>query len=305
MPLIQLFHNPGAGDQSHQKEHLVKLIESEGYECQYVSVKSDDWKEFDTEGVDLMMIAGGDGTVRKVVKQLLKKKHRLHTIPLVLLPMGTANNISRTLELGKDPEHIISSLHDAPVVSFSVGLLENVSDESFFMESFGFGLFPYLMMEMKKKEDREDPEEQIRLGLETLLELTARYSPRTCHIEVDGVKHSGNYILAEVMNIKSIGPNLFIAPMADPTDEVFEIALVSEADAPKFADYIRNRLEGIEATFEFIALKGKEIRISWEGTHVHVDDKVVKLKKGEEVSIRLEPGALRFRVPPDPEKKIF
>lgn len=303
--MVLLFHNPGAGDQSHQKEDLMKLIEAEGFQCRYVSVKSDNWKEFNLEGIDLLMVAGGDGTVRKVIKQLLRKKHRLHTIPMVLLPMGTANNISRTLELSRTPEHIIASLHDAPVMPFSVGLLENVSDETFFMESFGFGLFPYLMMEMKKKEEKEDPQEQIRLGLETLLELTAQYSPRTCHIEVDGVKHQGKYLLAEVMNIKSIGPNLFIAPMADPTDEVFEIALVAESDAALFADYIRNRLEGIEATFEFIALKGKNIRMSWDGTHVHVDDKVVKLGKGEEVRIHLEPGALRFRVPPDPEKKIF
>jgi len=64
--------------------------------------------------------------------------------------MGTANNISKTLEIEGETEEIVQSWHNGNLKKYDVGRISNVDDASFFLESFGYGLFPYLMQEMEK-----------------------------------------------------------------------------------------------------------------------------------------------------------
>ena len=70
MQTVKLIHNPTAGDEEHNKEHLVAQIEKAGFECRYSSTKKSGWKEIE-EDIDILAVAGGDGTVRKVVKNIL------------------------------------------------------------------------------------------------------------------------------------------------------------------------------------------------------------------------------------------
>ena len=65
MKLSTLIHNPGAGAEKYSKEQLVSRIESLGFECRYSSTKKKGWKEVESD-TDFVIIAGGDGTVRKV-----------------------------------------------------------------------------------------------------------------------------------------------------------------------------------------------------------------------------------------------
>ena len=105
--------------------------------------------------------------------------------------------------------------------------------------------------------------------------------------------------MVEVMNIRSIGPNLVLAPLADPGDGEFEIVLVPAAHKEKFADYLLHKVADNEDPYQFPTLKGKNIKIRWDGTRLHVDDKLLKQEKETEVSIKLKEGALQFIVPPD------
>src|SRR5437762_678242 len=155
MKRITLVHNPTAGDEEHSKKELKNLIEENGFECRYLSTKEKDWKEIKSN-TDILMIAGGDGTVRKVTKELLKKKLLEHIWPIALLPVGTANNIAKALGVDGSSEEIISSLRHAEPKKFDVGKVTNIEDEEFFLESLGYGIFPYLMKEMKNIETGSD-----------------------------------------------------------------------------------------------------------------------------------------------------
>ncbi len=63
------------------------------------------------EKVDFIVAAGGDGTIRKITKELLDRKLSEKTWPIALLPLGTANNIAQTLEINGTSEDIIHSWH--------------------------------------------------------------------------------------------------------------------------------------------------------------------------------------------------
>jgi diacylglycerol kinase family enzyme len=297
MKRITLVHNPTAGDEEHSKKVLKTLIEENGFECRYLSTKEKDWKEI-SENTDVLMIAGGYGTVRKVTKELLQKKLIDKIWPIALLPVGTANNIAKTLGIEGSSEEIVSALHQAEPKKFDVGRVTNINNTEFFLESFGYGIFPYLMKEMKLVESREDdPQTALRKAKEVLLKIIDSYPAHTCELEIDGEDFTGKYLLAEVMNTKSIGPNLFLAPDGDPGDGEFDVVLIPESDKDKFAAYVRQKLDGVEINYDFHSVRAKKINISWQGTHVHVDDEIIKLEESAEVEAEIKPALLEFLLP--------
>lgn len=294
---VQIIHNPGAGDESHSKNQLKKLLEEQGYECTYASTKEKGWKDFEANAA-VLLIAGGDGTVRKVAEEILEGRLLDRPNPIALFPMGTANNISKALNISGEPEEIIQSWSACKTKSFDVGRIDNIPEHTFFLESFGFGVFPFLMLEMKKFDDNlfKTPEEKIQKALETLHQIILSYEPRFCELTVDGSDHSGKFILAEIMNTPSIGPNICISPLSDPGDGEFEVVLVPEQHKEKFAAYIAGKIHQEEATYSFHTLKGKNIKISWKGTHAHTDDQIIKLEDSFPVNIQLKRGLLEFIV---------
>jgi diacylglycerol kinase (ATP) len=292
-----LLHNPKAGNEEHTKESLIQLIEAGGFSCKYRSVKEEGWNHFDDK-TDFLVVAGGDGTVRKAATALLNDKEAAARIPIALLPFGTANNISQSLNINGEAEHIIESWHHKHLLPFDVGVLKGAEEIHFILESFGYGVFPYLMAEMKKegKDNLEDKEIKMKAALQILHDIVNSYEPRECHLVIDGKDHSGVYLLAEIMNIRSIGPNLVLAPNANPKDGQFDIILISKEDKAKFAAYIENRINDSEITYPFASMRASEIQISWQGKHVHVDDQIIKLKKGAVVDIAVKEHRLNFLI---------
>jgi diacylglycerol kinase family enzyme len=299
MKIINLLHNPDAGNEDHTKEDLISLLEANGFEYQYSSMNKKTWKKMDKE-VDFIVAAGGDGTIRKITKELLERKPLEKTWPIALLPLGTANNIAQTLEINGNTEEIIQSWHKASVKKFDVGRIHNLPDAKFFLESFGYGIFPYLIKKMKKldKKNIETPEMEMQTALEILYEIIFSYEPKHCELKVDGIDHSGKFLLAEIMNTRLIGPNLFLSPHGDPGDGQFEVILIPEKDKDKLASYVSHKIKGVQEPYTFHQLKAKKINIRWEGTHVHVDDEIIKINKDEAIDIDLREGLLEFLVPP-------
>src|SRR5690554_2247713 len=88
-----IVHNPKAGDQDHVKKELIRRVESQGFVCQYTSIKEKGWKRF-KKGTGLVVIAGGDASVREVLKVLLHRSVLDKPMKVALLPSGTANNFA-------------------------------------------------------------------------------------------------------------------------------------------------------------------------------------------------------------------
>jgi diacylglycerol kinase family enzyme len=296
MKVVNLLHNPSAGHEDHSADDLVSLLEANGFECEYSSLDKKAWKKMQEE-VDFIVAAGGDGTVRKITKRLLDRKLSEKTWPIGLLPLGTANNIAQTLEINGGTEEIIQSWHHPQVKNFDVGRIHGLPGVKFFLESFGYGIFPFLIRKMKKAEKAiATPETEMKVALQILHEIIFSYEPKYCQLNVDGQDHSGKFLLAEIMNTRLMGPNLFLSPHGDPGDGQFEVILIPEEDKGKLASYVAEKINGVDIPYTFRQLKGKDIGISWEGTHVHADDEIIKIEKNEKVKIELREGLLKFLV---------
>ncbi len=299
MKFAKLLHNPEAGDGHFGKKELIAMIQAAGFGCSYSSTKDEGWEKFGSKDTDFLILAGGDGTVRRVSASLLNRKLLERKLPMALLPMGTANNIAKTLGLShQTPEKIVQSWNDLHVKKFDIGRIYGLKKNKFFIESFGVGIFPDLIHEMDRQspEDLDTAEKSLEKALEVLHDLIMNANVKFCRIKVDEVEYKGNYLLVEIMNTTSIGPRLNLAPLADPGDGRFDVVLISEKQREQFADYVAKKLRGVEQVPFFEQLRARKIELFWDGTKAHVDDQPVRMKRGTTVKVELLHGLLEFFV---------
>lgn len=299
MKKAKILHNPEAGDGDTTRRELTRKIASAGFKCSYSSTKQFRWENIETEDIDFLILAGGDGTVRKIADELLSRKVIEKTLPIGLLPFGTANNIAKTLGLNADTDEIVAGWRNPRRKRFDVGKISGLKKPSFFLESFGYGLFPKLMHEMKKqkKDGIDDAKEKLKAALQMLLELIRDGAPKKCKLEINEKDYSGEFLLIEVMNTRSIGPNLNLAPDADPGDGEFDVVLITESQREVFAKYVTEKLNGREVVFDFPILRARDLAILWEGRHSHVDDEYYKLDEPAKIRIEMREGLLEFLLP--------
>ena len=266
---IALLHNPAAGD-SPSRRQLIRLIERHGHEVRYHSTKEKGDEEIRDEDVDLVLIAGGDGSTAKAFKLLGSK------VPFALLPVGTANNIACSLGIAGSHEEIVAGLAKAREVRLDVGTARAPWGETRFVESAGVGLFAALLREAMYETTtprKEDPElDPITWARHKLRGLLQRVAARQCSIEVDGAELSGEYLMATVMNISYIGPRLWLAPTVTPGDGCLELLLVKEEDRVVFATWLDDLIHGKREAFPILPWKGRRIRMEWSGAAGHLDD---------------------------------
>ncbi|MEX2231843.1 MAG: diacylglycerol kinase family protein [Cyclobacteriaceae bacterium] len=299
MKKATVLHNPEAGEGETSKRELINKIESAGFKCSYSSTKQYRWENIETEDIEFLILAGGDGTVRKVAEELLSRKVIEKKLSLALLPLGTANNIAKTLGLDGSTREIIEGWQEGTSKKFDVGMIDGLDEPSFFLEAFGYGLFPKLMQQMKKqkKDDISDPKEKMQAALELLYDLIIEAPVKKCSLKINDIDYSGEFLLVEVMNIRSIGPNLNLAPEADPGDGEFDVVLITENQRKALAEYVRKKMNGKEVQFDFPLLKAKELEILWDGKHAHVDDEYYKIEKPLRIKIEVREGLLEFLLP--------
>src|SRR6476660_5455666 len=69
---VTLIHNPGAGSTGENDAvQLEKLLGRAGHKVRYRSSKERGWKRALRKPADLVVVAGGDGTVGRVIRRMV------------------------------------------------------------------------------------------------------------------------------------------------------------------------------------------------------------------------------------------
>ena len=291
-----MFHNPDAGSSDHSQKELRSQIEEAGFSVIFSTTDADEVKKIIPDKTDYVAIAGGDGMVRKVVDQMLNRKVIDGLFTVGVIPLGTANNIARTLDLPFEAEEMIQRWRKGNVRRVDVARLEGLKDKRFFLEGLGCGLIPRLIKDMRDLDKKpETPEKELTMAVEYLLKLARNIKPFMCTIEADGTSFKGKVLMVEVMNMKTIGPNLPVAHKADPSDGLLDVLYVTEDDRETLINFIQSRLDGKEVPLEAHRITAKEVKLTAEDGSIHVDDKIQEAGK-ECINIDLRKGLLEFLV---------
>ena len=80
---------------------------------------------FSEKGVDVILAAGGDGTLNQVVNGILKGREQDNNLPAVgLIPIGSGNDFARGIGLKPNVDHVIKILSAFQTRRVDVGLVE-------------------------------------------------------------------------------------------------------------------------------------------------------------------------------------
>jgi diacylglycerol kinase (ATP) len=289
---VTLMHNPTAGDERHSRESLVAILAGVGHEVVYQSIKDEHWEQVLGQDTDLVVVAGGDGTVRKVFKALSGAR-----TPVTLFPVGSANNIARTLGFGDAAvAELVRAWPSARKRPFDVGKVESTSGGTQFVEAVGGGLFADLLARAEEAEDdANDVDEDLERGLRLLRGAIAEARSHRWILELDGTDVSDDLLAVEALNVGESGPRIPLAPDADPSDGKLEVVLVRPDDAGSLAAHVEARLEQrAPEPPPLEVLRGRSLRVEFpDGCPVRVDD---RLWGDEGESAVVSVGALRVDV---------
>ena len=262
-----LIHNPKAGDRKHGKKQLIWSLKKNGFQAFCQSIKEQGWEKAFKKPVDLVIAAGGDGTVHKTAWQIIDSG-----IPLAILPLGTANNLARSLGFIESVDEILQSLHCGKSQPFDVGVARSGSQTDYFLEAAGGGLFADYFPAAKANEPKgTSPEEELKAHLSLLRELALDYPARHWKMSIDGKDISGRYILWGAMNIRSAGPALHLAPKAKTDDDRLDFVGVREHQRKLFIKHVDAHLAGRTVRAPLSARKFSELKITSLSDAIHLD----------------------------------
>jgi diacylglycerol kinase (ATP) len=296
---ILLVHNPKAGSEGHEGQDFINALKKAGHKAIYQSSKEKGIANALKKKVDLILVAGGDGTVSKVARRLIAMSSKA---PLAVLPVGTANNFARSLGFCLSEKELFEQLNDGKCDTFDVGLARGPWGKRYFFEGAGAGLFADYMRAPKRDGKKDAPKskaEAMRRHVKELRRRLQTYRASPWEIEVDGRDLSGRYLLWHAMNIRSVGPVLTLAADAKTNDGAFDFVGAREEDRALLLDYFDARAAGKRRKFPLPAKRFTKMRLRWKKWPLHFDDvlwpaKDEKPPKKSEIELIVKNSALRI-----------
>lgn len=263
-----LIYNPqsGAGFNPGPDE-ILNGLRAIGYEPNHIATASEaDLHRALADIQGLVFVAGGDGTIREAAIHLLGSD-----VKIAPIPMGTANNIARTLELFGSPIEIVAGLADPMERCLDIGRVQTPDGPAYFMEAMGAGAFADVLKRYDPKDGKSIPR-----TIQSMLDTLKNYQPKFFHINLDGQDLSGSYFMIEVMNTPAMGLRYMLAPDAKADDGLLDLVMIHANQRENYLKFMAGALMGNLDGFSTVSLqRGKNLEIAWRGFPLHLDAEVV------------------------------
>jgi diacylglycerol kinase (ATP) len=296
-----LLHNPKAGRSDHDADDLTSLLREHGFDVTYASTKTPEYPDALHAPADLLVIAGGDGTVRKIMTRI---EHR--ETPILILPLGTANNVARSLGLSREPQELLASvagdLAGARRMPFDIGIAEGPWGASRFVEAVGCGALAAIMDEPSKAVGQKRLDE----GRDALCEVVDAMRPMRASIAVDEHVLEGPWLMIEILNNPFSGPKLLLAPNADPGDGLLDLVCLRESRRKDMIEWLRAPdAERARDAPPMVVARGRRMSLDVEkGWPLRLDDQecdTTGWKGDARICAWLQEQPLQVLVPEEPD----
>ena len=104
--------------------------------------------------------------------------------------------------------------------------------------------------------------------------------------------------MVELMNIPYLGPNIELAPDADPSDGSFDLVLIPKSRRNEVVNFLHNMIKNtreIVKTKEFVKIvRVKKIKMKCDATKMHVDDNLIDNYSGKNIKLDIHSDKLVF-----------
>lgn len=290
---IRVILNPNSGTERGQEyaERISRAISSSGpaeLDLRKTSGPDDAWtwaSEAAEEGFDVVIAAGGDGSVTGVAHGILKSKQEKR--PAVgIIPLGTGNGLARVLGLPMDPLAAVKTLSTGKLVDLDA--LDVHSHDATSLLFLGAGLDAEINRDA-------DSEEKSRLGFMAYVNATfTNMRNRRNHsvrLVVDGQERLVQAHTISVFNatrLELLGAK--VGPDAHPHDGYAELSVMSSPGLLGVVGQVLRIVADPGGHPELEDIRELEIEAR-PPMLVHIDGDVV----GETpVKLKMVPAALKF-----------
>ncbi|PYZ96584.1 diacylglycerol kinase [Alteribacter lacisalsi] len=266
----RLIYNPSSGRETVKKHlpYILERLEKEGYEASAHATTGKDCAKkaaaaASDRGFDLVVAAGGDGTINEVINGMAEKEHRP---TLGLIPGGTTNDFARALQIPREIEGACDVFCNGLKKSIDIG---KISDQHF-INIAGGGTLTELTYEVPSR--LKTMMGQLAYYVKGFEKLP-RIRPVQVTIEYDGKWFEGEIMLFLVANTNSVGGFEKLAPDAFINDGLFDLLIVKKTN---LADVVR--LTGA-------AMRGDHIN---DESIIYVQASRIKIHSEKEMHLNLD-----------------
>ncbi|WP_424767654.1 diacylglycerol/lipid kinase family protein [Paenibacillus sp. sgz302251] len=230
--------NPAAGNSSmieHMDEIADRLKQSYDEVRVYETKEAGDGAKYVEQlsaEVDLIIGAGGDGTIHELINALCSLENR----PLfAILPGGTCNDFSRAIGMNQDPMLALEQILAHHTERVDVGKYGN----HYFLNFWGIGLITDVSNNI-------DPHKKERLGklsyyLSAAQSITG-FEPFALKIDSEDYQYDGQACLLMVGNGAYTGGMRTFFPETDLQDGLFDVLIIKETSLTLAWQAIQSKL---------------------------------------------------------------
>jgi diacylglycerol kinase (ATP) len=168
-----------------------------------------------TDGVDIVVAAGGDGTVHLVAEDLLGTETALG-----ILPLGRVMNIARALGIDRDIDAAADVLRDGEIRAIDTGEATGADGAPVsFFEAGSVGMNAAIFREVSRA-DQGDP-----VSIPRTVWVALRYRPARMAVELDDTTVTTRALMVAVSNGPYLGLGMTVAPGARLDDGAFDVRI--------------------------------------------------------------------------------
>ena len=218
-------------------------------------------------GFDIILSAGGDGTLNQVVNGVLSKPGSTSTATIGLIPMGTGNDFARTCAIKPDVHQLIQLIEKNQPQLVDIGKVECRGTDGepvtrYFINACSLGMGPEVVKRLKNS-DRS-----LGSSLTYLKAITATFfshRPQEVFAKAVNWEWKGKARVLAIANGKSFGNALYIAPDADPQDGYFNSFVAGDLPLWKFLLYLQTIKSGkklVDSKINYSRLTSVELTAS-------------------------------------------
>mgnify|MGYP001945055194 FL=1 len=281
----RVIYNPTAGREAVKKKlpDILERLEKAGYETSaHATTGEGDATEAARYAVeqrfDLIVAAGGDGTINEVVKGMAEQPNRPK---LGILPAGTTNDFARALNIPKDLLKATDVITDDHSMYLDIGKV----NEQYFINIAGGGKLTELTYD-------------VPIKLKTMLGQLAYYikgiemlpslKPLKVKIEYDDQVIDEDIMLFLISNTNSVGGFEKLAPNAKINDGYFDLLILRKTNLAEFIKLATLALRGNHLEDDRVMYtQAKHIKVTPEDEmQLNIDGEYGGLLPGEFINLK-------------------
>ncbi len=251
-----------------------------------------------SDGADVIVAAGGDGTSHEVVNGMLRAEANSALPKLGLIPIGSGNDFAWIAGAPlHDPEKAIRQIVEGRARQVDVGLVRDergASAQRFFVNGVGIGFDAVVSIESRKIERLRGFPMYVVAVLRT---MRFYYRATNALLSYDGRKIQLPLLMGSIANGQRYGGGFYVCPDAAIDDGGFDLCLVPQVSRRSMLAFIPRFMKGTHVTDRRVTMRrGAQVTVRCEEPMaVHADGEIFS-DGSREIDVRMLPKALRVQV---------